>query len=599
MPPNQTPATKAATATAHRQLSRNMAGAADFIQRFVHGLEAGGFAIWIRRGLIATAILTIVIYHMWNFRGLATSQAMDQAQIGREIVNGRGWRTNVVRPRAIAQLQRAGHNVDEKVSYDTYHAPLPSLVNAIALLPVKSHLHMTPRDPIFIGDKAIAIMSILLFIGSVVVLFFIARRLFDQRLALLACGLVLLCDMMWQFSLSGLPQMLMLLLFNATLYAMIRCVEAHTAGQPLTFWLVAVGAGFGLLALTHALTIWMFVAALAFCIFAFRPRWRSAGIVALVFVVIYTPWLVRTYAVSGNVGGVAIYSILHGIGQSEAAHMRSMDLYEADARLAVFRRKFTLNLLEQSNALFGYLGGSVVAMMFFLALLHRFKRREATTVHWMLLSMWVGALAGMVVYGVTTEQGVAANNLHLLFMPIMTCYGLAFLLVHWGRLDINLSFARTAFIAGLYLLCALPMIIATPLFSGRKIAVRWPPYLPPYVAVLNEWMDPGEVIASDMPWAVAWYSDRRALWLPETVQTFIELSDYRLAGGPINGIYLTPISGSQNTLGDILRGEYRDWSGVILRTMDPQKMPLRTITMLGLGNECMFLSDRNRQKPPP
>ena len=53
---------------------------------------------------------------------------------------------------------------------------------------------MTPRDIDLLGDKAIAFVSILLFLASVVILYFIARRLFDQRLALIACGLVLICD---------------------------------------------------------------------------------------------------------------------------------------------------------------------------------------------------------------------------------------------------------------------------------------------------------------------------------------------------------------------------------------------------------------------
>ena len=60
---------------------------------------------------------------------------------------------------------------------------------------------MTPRDVNYVGDKAIILVSMLLFLASVVMLFFIARRLFDQRLALLSCALILICDMMWQYSL--------------------------------------------------------------------------------------------------------------------------------------------------------------------------------------------------------------------------------------------------------------------------------------------------------------------------------------------------------------------------------------------------------------
>ena len=36
---------------------------------------------------------------------------MDQAQIGREIASGQGWRTNFIRPRAIGQLQSHGKDV--------------------------------------------------------------------------------------------------------------------------------------------------------------------------------------------------------------------------------------------------------------------------------------------------------------------------------------------------------------------------------------------------------------------------------------------------------------------------------------------------------
>ena len=111
---------------------------------------------------------------------------------------------------------------------------------------------MTPRTLIYAGDHAIAAMSILLFLGSVVVLFFIARRLFDQHLALLTCGLVLLCDMIWQYSLSGLPQMLLLLAVqphDSTL--LVRAVEARYGGESRRSVARASSAlGFGLLALT-------------------------------------------------------------------------------------------------------------------------------------------------------------------------------------------------------------------------------------------------------------------------------------------------------------------------------------------------------------
>src|SRR5437870_419924 len=252
--------------------------------------------------------------------------------------------------------------------------------------------------------------------------------------------------------------MLLLLLFNATIYALVRAVEVKYAGGRLEPWLAAIGVGFGLLALSHALTIWMFVAALVFCVFFFRPRGRVAAIVLAVFTIIYLPWLVRNYAVCGNPAGVAIYSVLDGIGHSEAGWMRRVDLDLENVGPGGLRSKIIGNVISQTGRIFEYLGWSIVALMFFAALLHTFKRRETGIVRWMILVMWAGAVLGMCVHGLSEEQGFAANQLHLIFMPLITCYGLAYLLVQWNRLGIDIRLARIGFIVLLFLLCAFPMI---------------------------------------------------------------------------------------------------------------------------------------------
>jgi hypothetical protein len=576
-----------------------MPGSEEFIQSAVHALEAGGLVVWVKRGAVALAITALVVLYFYQFRGLSTSQGMDQAQIGRAIARGEGWRTKLVRPLAVGQLQAHGKDVAQSVWSDTYNAPLPPLIDAIALLPVKGHWKMSTRTMIYAGDKAIATMSILLFIGSVAVLFFTARRLFDQRLALLACGLVLLCDAMWQYSLSGLPQMLLLLLFNTTVYLLVRALEAQHRDEPPLKWLLAAGAGFGLLALTHALTLWIFLGGLIFAAFFFRPRGRSALILLAICAIAYLPWLIRTFVVCGNPGGVAIYSIFNGVGHSEWAWMRRLNFDAGTNILGAFRDKITGGLISQTAHLFEYFALSVVALMFFVSLLHPFKKTETAAIRWMILAMWGGAVLGMAIYGISDEQGVAANQLHLIFVPLMTCYGLAYLLVQWNRLALEIPFARVGFIALLYLLCALPMIFATPWLSPPKPFVRWPPYMPPLIGVLNDWMKPDEVTATDMPWAVAWYADRRSLWLPDTQRVFNDLGDYNTLGGPVHGLYLTSISGTDNKFRDIVKGEYRDWSALIQRTQILEKFPLRWNTVaLGLESECIFLSDHDREHPP-
>jgi hypothetical protein len=279
--------------------------------------------------------------------------------------------------------------------------------------------------------------------------------------------------------------------------------------------------------------------------------------------------------------------------------MRRLNFDAGTNILGAFRDKITGGLISQTAHLFEYFALSVVALMFFVSLLHPFKKTETAAIRWMILAMWGGAVLGMAIYGISDEQGVAANQLHLIFVPLMTCYGLAYLLVQWNRLALEIPFARAGFIALLYLLCALPMIFATPWLSPPKPFVRWPPYMPPLIGVLNDWMKPDEVTATDMPWAVAWYADRRSLWLPDTQRVFNDLADYNTLGGPVRGLYLTPVSGTDNKFRDIVKGEYRDWSALIQRTQILEKFPLRWNTVaLGLDSECIFLSDHDREHPP-
>jgi hypothetical protein len=137
-------------------------------------------------------------------------------------------------------------------------------------------------------------------------------------------------------------------------------------------------------------------------------------------------------------------------------------------------------------------------------------------------------------------------------------------------------------------------LIFTLISSSTFWMIRWPPYLPQYISVLRNWMKPEEVIASDMPWAVAWYGDRRSVWLPMTIKEFSNLNDYKVLGAPVNGLYLTPVSGSQNILNDIYTGEYENWGPVILRTWDMNKFPLHWGILLG-AKDCLFLSDHDRR----
>src|SRR5204862_5605418 len=108
--------------------------------------------------------------------------------------------------------------------------------------------------------------------------------------------------------------------------------------------------------------------------------------------------------------------------------MRRLNFDSSTAVLGAFRDKISVGLVSQTAHLFEYFGLSVVALMFFVSLLHAFKKTETAAIRWLILAMWGGAVLGMCLYGINDDHGIASNHLHLIFVPAMTCYVFAYLL---------------------------------------------------------------------------------------------------------------------------------------------------------------------------
>lgn len=589
------------------------------VQQFVHKLEEGG---WVRRFKVTVVVSAIVfLNYLWfyqeanGFKGLAHEKAIEQAQISREIARGHGFSTKFIRPAALWQFEDKMGIFPLERTPDTYHAPLNPYLNALVFKAsdalnaglksfAKSAQYfsrftyeetMNPKLIIYSYDRILAVVQEFFFLLAVVVNFFIARRLFDDRLAVLGSGLLLLCQQFWDYSISALPQMLMLFLFSCAAYAMIRAIEAQYLTKKPLPWLVATAALFGLLALTHALTIWMFAGVLLFSVFFFRPRGRDAAIMAGVFLLFYGPWMIRNYQVCGSPVGLGWYSGLYQIRGTETQIMRSMVVSLGGLNPVMFRNKLQGQILLQVSGIYDFLGRSLLAPVFFVALLHLFKRKDTSTFRWCIVSMWVFAVLGMAVFGMPDYSPQKSNDLHILFVPLMTFYGLALVLVMWTRLELNIRLVRLGFLTLIYLVSALPFINQFIALVGPPTGrVQWPPYVPPYIAILGQWTRDNEIIASDMPWAVAWYADRKSLWLPMSVHDFIDLNDYNQLKGQIVGLYLTPVTGNLPFISQIMKGEYKEWAPFIMRNVNTKEFPLKAVTALPIDGECIYYSDRDR-----
>ncbi len=558
-------------------------------QQAVHSLEQGKFAPIIRAVVAFIALIAVTLLYLFvQFAGFNSETAMDQAQIARSISSGEGFTTRYVRPMALWQLQESEIDIPADGLPDTSNPPLPSLVNSIPLSLVKGSLEMEPTDLIYAGDRAIAFTSILIFIVSVVAAYFVARRLFDAQLAFYACAIIVLTDILWQFSLSGLAQPLLLLLLMVTAWLILAGLdrqEDEESSGGLVPWLLqlGIGVGFGMLTLTNYVTCWLFFGYLVFAFIYFRPRFLPLAAI-LAFLLTLMPWVLRNYAVSGTPFGLAIYPI------GDASFLRTLQPNFDDLFYGI-KQKIRLGIVDQIGNLFSYIGLSLAAGMFFPSLFHGFKSPTASAFRWCVLAMWVASVVGIAVYG-PIDQAVGNLQLHSIFIPLFVCFGLAFLLVLWNRLHFNLSILRTIFIGVVIVVCAIPMLLT--LFAGKTRSIHWPPYIPPYIAILNTWYAADEALCSDMPWAVAWYADRKTLLLPDSPQTMVEISDYEVIGQRIAGLYLTPITGDRPFLTEIATGTYREWAPFILRNPNLSAFPLKTPVPLPFEGQTILYADYDR-----
>ncbi|NQX00848.1 hypothetical protein HQ447_09325 [bacterium] len=539
--------------------------------------------IIIRRSLFFLILIILTLGNLFVlFQGLNAPQAMDQAQISREIARGNGFTTKMIRPVAYDQAQRAQKRSVSLIGFeDTYHSPLNPLLNAAVLKLIGADKadswQMNDNEMVFPLDRVIATVSTLFFLMAIGVNYLLISRIFDAKIAGVCAILMLFCDTFWNYSLSGLPQMLMLLLFSSAIYFVYRAVEAAAEGRIAMTPAIIAGVFFTLLALTHWMTAWIALGYIIFSAIAFRPR-GIVGITVLVLLLLAAVGpMLRNQGITGSPFGTAFLTLYNGLGSgSESAVMRTMDLEAEPLVLDGLIAKILRTTLMQATDIIPLLGGIIVAPLFFLALLHPFKRAAIANFRWAILLMWVCAALGLAFFGISKDP-LDPNQIHLLFAPIMMAYGLAFVSILWSRLEFVAStpILRNVHYFVIIGICALPLVLALPMkvrvgmhLRDRGGVPHWPPYYAPALnstkAGLKGWTTDKQVTFSDQPWAVAWYADRVSIWLPPTYAGFEKIESVANdLQTPVAGVLISPLSHGSGPLADVA-AQYRDFTFMVL-----------------------------------
>jgi hypothetical protein len=518
-------------------------------------------AALVRRIMFVLVALGLALGNLFPlFRGLGTQQAMDQAQIGREVSRGNGLSTRFIRPveYAMAEAAAEGREVPfTKGFHDTMHAPLYPLILGAVFKAVDAtdaqRWGMSPTGSfIYPLDRVVAAVSTVFFLLSIWVSYRLACRIFDTKIAGVTALLMLFSGLFWDFATSGMPHMGMLLFFSCGLYAAYVAEEATREGRSALLPALTAGVFFSLMGLVDWLAVWILLGYLIYAAVVFRPR----GVVALaigVLMLCLVAWpVVASIQQTGSPFGISAMVLQESLGShlpDKIMRAASKETYPLELQGILFRvgRMMTVQVTD----LLPFLGGILAAPLFFVALLHRFKRAPIASFRWMILLMWVTATVGMAIYGVSSK-GLHPNQVHILFAPVMTAYGLALLAVLWSRLDLgeagrvfgNGHLILVVVISAAPLLLELPRRIREGITFSAKGIPEWPPYAPPLLNLsLQQGVAENQIVVSDQPWAVAWYADRTSVWLPLKQETFNHLEERaKDLGTPFAGILITPSS---------------------------------------------------------
>jgi hypothetical protein len=221
-----------------------------------------------------------------------------------------------------------------------------------------------------------------------------------------------------------------------------------------------------------------------------------------------------------------------------ALELNKIDLDQYPRKLFVNARETVASGLPES-------AGSWIAAFFLASLLIQFRNPAISRLKYFLL----GTLLLYVLVQALGRTQLSADsprinseNLLVVFTPLFFLFGSGLFFVLLDQIELPAPWLRSLIISVAVALLSLPLILK--LLPPQNSPIAYPPYYPPMHQALAEWMQPDELIMSDLPWAVAWYGERQSIWLTldygqTTGDDFYRVNDYHKA---IKALYLTEVT---------------------------------------------------------
>jgi 4-amino-4-deoxy-L-arabinose transferase-like glycosyltransferase len=601
------------------------------LQNWIHKLEVGAGQKVLRTVALVVVLLALVfVYDLRCYRNFSTEEAMDSAQLARNISEGKGYTTSFIRPFSLYLVQK--HNQAKSAATtastgadfaqiqtshpDLANPPVYPIVLAVLMKVLPFNFTVESKKPFWTEggrfmryqpEFLIALFNEILLVTAAVLTFFFARKLFDPTVAWISALLVVGCELLWRFSVSGLSTILLLVIFFGLAWCVLKIEAAANEAQPRPGRLLGLAALAGLLvgigALTRYAFGWTIIPVVLFLILSGGQRRGLNALAAFTaFAIVLAPWLIRNFAVSGTLFGTAGYAVTEGtLIFPEFRLERSVN---PDLTSAFFLKPYFYKFLANLRAIFQNdlpkLGGSWAGMLFLAGLLLGFRSATARRLRYFLLMCLITFVAAQAL-GRTQlsaeSPDVNSENLLVLISPMAFIYSTVFFLTFLDQMKLRRSQLRYGVIAAFVFISCLPLICS--LSPPKNSPLAYPPYYPPDIQKAAGWMKENELMMSDVPWAVAWYGERQCVWQTlDAKDEFFAINDYIK---PVQALYLTWQAVDGKLVSDCVRGGENSWGNFALKALSqnqlPAGFPLRNSpTSIASG---IFLTDRMRWAVSP
>jgi hypothetical protein len=381
------------------------------VQEIIHRFEVGAGARIIQFAVLVLVVLGMAVtYDSIAFRNFSTQEAMDAAQLGRNLAEGKGFTTQFIRPLSLFLLSRhqnasSGVAVAATNSVSPLPANHPDLANPPVYPALLALVHMInpSKEPdlskeqsfsIYWPDLWIAIFNQALLALAAVMVFGLAKSLFDAPVAWVSSIVFLLTELFWRFSVSGLSTLLLVVIALALAGVVLRIektvrdgsseMPVSEASEPisipassrrLVILSIVAGALVGLAAMTRYSMGWLILPLLIMLGSLASPQRVMLIIAALgAFLVVMAPWTARNIHLSGTPFGTAGFAIMETTSLfPEHQLQRSLHPPTGRVEASEYVRKLTTNLRDIVSNDLPKLGGNWISALFLAGLLVPFQ----------------------------------------------------------------------------------------------------------------------------------------------------------------------------------------------------------------------------------